>query len=97
MFVVQHQHPADQCPARDPEMGPMLLRFLSDDTAAQHGVTVQSKAVVDNAHTLYLIVDAPSADAVQRFMAPFAQVGSVEVLPSSPCEEVVARRGCAAA
>lgn len=96
LFVVRHQHPADRCPASDPRMAPMLLQILSAENAAQHGVTIQGEAVVDGAHTLYLIVDAPSADAVQGLMAPFGQVGSVEVLPASACEVVVARGGCAA-
>jgi hypothetical protein len=33
---------------------------------------------------------------MQRFAAPFAQAGQVEVLPASLCEAVVARGGCAA-
>ncbi len=97
LFVVQHQHPAERCPARDPQMAPMLLRILSADNAAQYGVTIQAEAVVDGAHTLYLIVEAPSAEPVQRLMAPFAQAGSVNVMPASPCEAVVERGGCAVA
>src|SRR5690242_2035406 len=96
LFVLRHQHPAERCPAGDPQMAPMLLRILSAENAAQHGVTIQSEAVVDGAHTLYLIAEAPTADAVEQLLAPFAQVGSVEVMPASPCEAVVARGGCAA-
>jgi hypothetical protein len=97
LFVARHEHPADRCPAADPRMGAMLLTHLSADNAAANGVSIQAEAVVDGAHTLYLIVEADGKERVERFLAPFAQAGSVEVLPASPCEAVVARGGCAGA
>jgi len=78
-------------------MGAMLLTHLSADNAAANGVRIQAEAVVDGAHTLYLIVEADGKERVERFLAPFAQAGSVEVLPASPCEAVVARGSCAGA
>ena len=96
LFVVQHQHPAESCPAGSREMAPMLLKHLSPENTRRHGIAIQSEAVIDNAHTLYLIAEAPTQAALQQFMAPFAQVGSVEVLPASPCETVIERGGCAA-
>lgn len=96
LFVIRHQHPAERCPAADPEMGSMLLAHLSPDNAATHGITVHGEAVINDAHTLYLIVDAPDPERVAQFMTPFAEAGSVEVLAASTCEAVVGRRGCAA-
>jgi hypothetical protein len=96
LFVVQHQHAAERCPAGDPQMAPMLLKHLSAENTRQHGITIQGEAVVNDAHALYLIADAPSQERMQQFMAPFAQVGSVEVLPASSCETVIERGGCAA-
>ena len=29
LFVVEHQHSAETCPAGDPQMAPMLLQILS--------------------------------------------------------------------
>jgi hypothetical protein len=95
LFVVQHQHAAESCPATNREMAPMLLKHLSAENTKQYGITIRGEAVVDNAHTLYLIADAPDKDRLQQFMAPFAQVGSVEVLSASPCETVIERGGCA--
>ena len=94
LFVVQHRHPADRCPAQDRQMAPMLLKHLSTENARSYGLTVHAEAVVNNAHTLYMIVDGPDQESVNRFMQPFAQAGSVEVLPASPCETVVERGGC---
>jgi hypothetical protein len=96
LFVARHQHSADRCPAADPQMGSTLLTHLSPGNASAQGVTIDAEAVVNDAHTLYLIVEADSRDRVEGFMAPFAQAGTVEVLPASTCEAVVGRRGCAA-
>ena len=95
LFVARHQHQADRCPAADAQMGPFLLQYLSPGNASDQGVTIQAEAVVNDAHTLYLIVEADSQDRVEGFMAPFGQVGSVEVLPASSCEAVIGRGGCA--
>jgi hypothetical protein len=97
LFIVRHVHPADRCPAKDEQAAAMLLKHLSPGTARTFGLTIRGEAVVNNAHTLYLIVDGPDRDSVQRFMEPFGQAGSVEILPASTCEDVAARGGCDAA
>jgi hypothetical protein len=97
LFVAQHRHSAENCPAADPQMGPMLLQHLSASNASKNGIAIQAEAVVNDAHTFYMILDALDRERVNQFMHPFAQVGSVEVLPASPCEAVIERGGCAAA
>jgi hypothetical protein len=94
LFVVRHQHAAETCPAPDPRMGSMLLQHLSPSNAANHRIQIHGEAVVNGAHTIYMIVDAPNEESVNRFMEPFSQAGSVEVLAASPCEAVVGRRAC---
>ena len=94
LFVVEHKHTAESCPAGHPEMGPMLLQHISPANASTFGVTVQAEAVVDGAHTFYLIVKADDKEKVEKFMAPFSQAGTVEILPSSSCEKVVERKVC---
>ena len=95
LFVAVHRHAPERCPAGDPSMGPMLLNHLSVANAAQYGVSVQAEAVANDKHTLYLIADAGDEEQINRFLAPFAQVGSVELLPASSCEAVINRGGCA--
>jgi uncharacterized protein with GYD domain len=75
-------------------MGQMLLQHLSPSNAAKFGVTIQGDAVVDGAHALYAIVEAPERQKVDEFFAPFAQAGDVNVMPASSCEVVVERQGC---
>jgi hypothetical protein len=94
LYVVEHQHSAETCPAGDPQIAPMLLQVLSEQNASQQGVNVHGSAVVDGAHRLVLIVDAPDEQAVQNFMAPFAMAGSVKVESANTCERVVERAGC---
>lgn len=94
LFVVRHQHPADRCPARDPQMGVMLLQHLSPTNAERYGIRIHGEGVLDGQHTLFLILEAPDDGAVRRFMEPFGQAGAVDVWPASRCEEVVTRRAC---
>ena len=94
LFVALHQHDAETCPAGDPQMGPMLLQHVSRDNAASMGVNIHGEAVEQGGHRLFLIVDANDQEAVDKFMAPFGMIGSVEVLAAMPCEEVVARKSC---
>jgi hypothetical protein len=97
LFVVRHQHPAERCPAKDPQMGEMLLQQLSGPNAAKAGISINGEAVVNNEHTLYLILESDTENRVREFMQPFAMAGSVDIYPASTCSEVVGRRGCAAA
>ncbi|MCS7312068.1 MAG: sulfite oxidase [Acidobacteria bacterium] len=94
LFVVRHQHEAARCPARNPEMGVMLLQHLSAANAEKHGIRIHGEGVLDGQHTLFLILEAEDDAAVRQYMAPFAQAGTVDVWPASPCETVVTRREC---
>lgn len=97
LFVVRHQHAAERCPAKDPQMGQMLLQHLSGPNAAKAGISINGEAVVNDEHTLYLILDADTDKRVQEFMQPFAGAGSVDIYPASTCSDVVGRRGCSTA
>jgi hypothetical protein len=94
LYVVEHQHQAETCPAGDPLMGPMLAQYVSPPNAENFGLTIHGEAVLDGAHTLVLIVDAPEEGTVERFMTPFAQVGTVDIKAANRCETVVARAFC---
>jgi len=94
LFIVRHQHTAESCPARNPQLGPRLLQHLTAANAQQFGVTIRGEGIAENAHTLYLILDARSRDHLERFMQPFAQAGTVEIMPATTCEAVVERGGC---
>jgi DMSO/TMAO reductase YedYZ molybdopterin-dependent catalytic subunit len=96
LFVVRHQHDAERCPAKDPSLGAMLLNHLSRPNVRKFGVEIKGEAVVQGAHTLFMIVESPDQQSVNAFMEPFGMAGSVEVFPASTCASVVASGGCEA-
>ncbi len=73
LFVVSHRHEANRCPATDPDMGAMLLNYLSRPNLRQQGVEIRGEAVVQGEHTLYLIVESSDERRVREFLQPFAQ------------------------
>lgn len=94
LFFVRHQHEAAACPAKNVEMGQMLLQHVSRMNALRQGIEVRGEAVLDGKHTMVLILEAPDRSAVENFMQPFDMAGTVEILPASTCEAVVERGGC---
>jgi DMSO/TMAO reductase YedYZ molybdopterin-dependent catalytic subunit len=96
LFIVRHQHAADQCPAADPYVGAGLLNYLSRPNVRKLGVQIQGEAVVRGEHTMYLIVDADDEARVREFMQPFQAAGAVAIYPASTCARVVASGGCGA-
>lgn len=94
LYFVRHHHTTETCPAKNPEMGQMLLAHLSSPNARKFGVNIHSDVVLDNQHTLVLILEADGKTQVDNFMQPFKMAGSVEVWPASTCEVVVDRAGC---
>ena len=94
MFVAQHSHPPDQCPA-SPGSGPLLLSRVSAATAARYGVTIEAEALIDGEHLLLLVVQAASREAVERFLAFLPGPGCcLRVRPACSAEEAVQRGGC---
>ncbi|MGI0128547.1 MAG: DUF3303 domain-containing protein [Thermoplasmata archaeon] len=94
LFVAEHRHPADRCPAADAQMAPFLLKVLSQEEASKHGLRLHGDAVERGKHHLYVIVEAPDEGAVRRYLEPFAQAGTLSVVAASSCEDVVARGIC---
>jgi hypothetical protein len=94
LYFVRHQHSAETCPAKDPQMGAMLLAHLSPMNARKFGVNLIGDAVLDGQHTLVAIAEADSPSDVEAFMQPFSMAGPVEITPASTCEVVVERLGC---
>lgn len=94
LYFVKHEHSAETCPAKDPQMSAMLLTHLSPMNARKFGVNIQGDAVLDGKHTFVLIVDSDDPAKIETFMQPFKMAGSVEIIPASTCETVVERSGC---
>jgi DMSO/TMAO reductase YedYZ molybdopterin-dependent catalytic subunit len=96
LFIVRHEHNAENCPAKDPAMGAMLLNHLSRPNVARSGLKIHGEGVVRGEHIMFFIAEAADEATVAAFVEPFRQAGSVEVMPASTCAGVVASGGCAA-
>lgn len=94
LYFVRHQHDAETCPAKNPEMGQMLVQHVSKKNARKFGVDLLADAVLDGQHTFVLIMEAEDKEYIEQFMQPFAMAGSVEIVPASTCDAVVERLGC---
>jgi len=94
LYFVRHQHDSATCPAKDPDMGQMLLQHINRQNARKFGIDIHGDCVLDGQHTFVLILDAETRDQVEQFMKPFKMAGPVEVWPASSCEVVVERAGC---
>lgn len=94
LFVVEHRHPADRCPAGNPQMAPYLLKILSNENAKQAGLNLVGDAVARGQHHLYVLIEGPDEGAVRQYLGAFGQAGSLDVIPASSCEDVVARGAC---
>jgi hypothetical protein len=66
LYFVRHQHSPETCPAKDPDMGQMLLGHLSHANARKFGLDIQGEAVLDGRHTLVLIVEAEDPQYIAR-------------------------------
>jgi DMSO/TMAO reductase YedYZ molybdopterin-dependent catalytic subunit len=96
LFIVRHQHAADGCPAQDPLMGASLLNHLSRPNVRKFGLQIHGEAVVQGAHTMYLIAEAADEARLREFLQPFQVAGSLDIYPASTCVRTVASGGCAA-
>jgi hypothetical protein len=94
LFIAEHRHAADHCPAGNPQMAPFLLQILSPGNASKAGLTLHGDAVARGQHHLYVIIEGPNEAAVRQYLGPFAQAGSLDVIPASSCEDVVSRGAC---
>jgi len=92
LFVTEHTHPAEHCPAKNPQMAAGLLAIIQN--AGKAGIRIHGDAVTDHQHHLYVIAEAPNEEAIRTYFAPFGQMGTLTVSRASHCEEVVKRGAC---
>ncbi len=91
LFLLEHHHRADNCPATNVEVARSLANHVSPANAAQFGVKVLSDCVFEGEHTLLVAVEADGAEKVATFAAPFMQFGPTTIRPVITCEIVAGR------
>jgi hypothetical protein len=93
LFLAQHRHHPDRCPASAGRTV-RLLSEISAANAARHRVTIEAEAIIDGEHRLILILEAPDREAVQSFLTFLRECGELQILAASPAEAAVERGGC---
>jgi hypothetical protein len=96
LFIVWYRHRPGDCPAASGR-GALLLSRVSAAAAARYGVSIQAEALLDGEHLLLLVVQAPSAQAVRRFLAFLPGPDGLQVEPACTAEQAVGRGGCGVA
>ncbi len=96
LYFFRHQHTEETCPTKNRPMMLQLLQHTSQAGADPFGVTIHGEAVIQNEHTLVMILEADSEEAVRQYAQPFSMIGSVEIKPAATCEQVV-DTGCGSA
>ena len=94
LYLVEHRHTEETCPTKDRQMMMMLGQHVTQQTADQFGIKIQTDVVHPGEHRMMMVLEAPSQEPVDRYMAPFGQVGSVDVKEVTTCEEVVRTATC---
>jgi hypothetical protein len=89
LFHITHTHDPDQCLFGDPAALAGTFGTVDDamDTA---GATVIGSWVNAPAHTFYWIVDADSAAAITKGLAPIVTRGRCDIRPIAGLAETIA-------
>ncbi len=88
LYVVHHTHRAETCPTKNPDIMRQLSEHVTQANADRYGVTIVADWVNEPEHTVILVLEADSADQVNDFAQPFANVGPITVKVGSTWEEV---------
>jgi len=85
-YLVEHSHAGEACPAQSPESAKMMEQLvLSPERLADCGVKIVEDAKVRGEHRLLIILEAGNRANVEKYAAPFNQVGPTKIYDLSTC------------
>ena len=89
-FVVLGTHSPEVCPTSNAKTKALLLEVAPQipDIAAKHGVNIVAGPFANREHTLVVIVETDSAEALDSFVVEsrLAQWNQVRIMPSVPMQ-----------
>lgn len=88
LFLIEHRHTAETCPTLNPDMVRALRAHVTPENALSQGVTLLADWANEPDHHVVFVVESATQEAAERFAAPFAGVGSVNVTMGLTCEQV---------
>ena len=88
LYLVQHSHTAETCPAKNPEMVRQLSSHMTQANADKYGVKILADFVYEPEHTVTLVLEANSPDKATNFALPFLNVGSLTIRAGVTCDQM---------
>ncbi|MDP3767516.1 MAG: DUF3303 family protein [Dehalococcoidia bacterium] len=92
LYLVEHTHPVETCPTKNPDMVRQLAAHVTEENAAKYGVKIQADFVREADHTVILVLEADSPDKVTNFALPFLSAGPITIKAGETCDQVA--RAC---
>ncbi|MFQ6673809.1 MAG: DUF3303 domain-containing protein [Fidelibacterota bacterium] len=91
LFHITHTHTWESCPAHDPErLKTTFGKVLG--SINEIGVELVAVYVDPPAHTVFLIVDADSAEKLEELLDPVLEIGRADIRPVGDGLAVYKRR-----
>ena len=79
LFMIQHTHDYSTCQTHHPENGPNFKETLAN--LGNHGVKVHEMYSNRLEHTLFIVCEADSFEALDQAFDPILEMGHLEVTP----------------
>ena len=79
LFMVQSSHDYSTCQTHDPEKGPLFKETLAN--LGDHGVKVHAQYSNRLEHTLFIVCEADTFEALDAAFDPILEMGHLEVTP----------------
>lgn len=85
LFVAVHTHTPELCPSGDPEKVKKTVDVLAEESHAKKSkVKVLGSYIAPPDHTLFLILETDSYDAIVDFFRPAMKIGTLRIMPVNP-------------
>jgi len=94
LYFVEHKHTTETCPTKDRDMMLMLGDHVTQKNADTFGVKIHTDVVHPGEHRMMMVLEAATQEPIDKFLQPFAMVGTVDVKEVTTCEQVVATASC---
>jgi|TARA_B110000003_G_scaffold93207_1_gene95298 hypothetical protein len=79
LFMIQSSHDYSTCQTHDPEKGPLFKETLAN--LGNHGVKVHAQYSNRLEHTLFIVCEADTFEALDAAFDPILEMGHLEVTP----------------
>ena len=79
LFMIQSSHDYSTCQTHDPEKGPLFKETLAN--LGNHGVKIHAQYSNRLEHTLFIVCEADTFEALDAAFDPILEMGHLEVTP----------------